>query len=307
MTITKPGTRSRLAPGAEDSPREAAGLLADRIAATLVHHEPGWRLPQPSALARRYNVNVGEMHAAVDLLVSRQLVRRSADGRLYRSSPAEYLIHLEGATRLGTRVNPKGGRLTCLSYGMSWQPAPDDAAAALGITPGEPVCALRLTWALNDMPAAVLTTYLTGQLAHPAVPVDWLTAAGEGGVLPLSPPAAPYREITGSRGDCMPHAATLQMEPSPPSLARTLRLLPGQLTVLVTVVFGGGSGQYPAALTVAALRPDMFRIVLETAQPAAAEGRPQRGWPLAVAADRTLPEAAMHAVGGPCWGLVSTG
>lgn len=36
--------------------RPAAELLADRIAATLVNHEPGWQLPRPSAIARRHNV-----------------------------------------------------------------------------------------------------------------------------------------------------------------------------------------------------------------------------------------------------------
>src|SRR5260370_9765224 len=37
----------------DDKP-DVAGVLADRLAATLVHHEPGWRLPTPSALAPRY-------------------------------------------------------------------------------------------------------------------------------------------------------------------------------------------------------------------------------------------------------------
>jgi hypothetical protein len=33
---------------------QSTGVLADRIAAALLHHEPGWRLPRHTALARRY-------------------------------------------------------------------------------------------------------------------------------------------------------------------------------------------------------------------------------------------------------------
>jgi len=40
-------------------------VLADRIAAALVHREPGWRLPRRSALARRYNVSLTEIDAAI--------------------------------------------------------------------------------------------------------------------------------------------------------------------------------------------------------------------------------------------------
>jgi hypothetical protein len=194
--------------GAPGQQRQAADVLADRIAATLVNHEPGWRMPRPSALARRHNVSVGEVRAAVDQLVARQVVRRSADGQLYRSSPAEYLIPLEGTARLGTRVDPMSGNLTCLSYNVSWRPAPDDAASALRIGPGDP--------------------------------------------------------------DCLPHIAAVQMQPPPKSVARKLRLTAGQMAVLVTVLFGQGARQRPAALTAAVLRPDMFRIAMEAAPPGVA-------------------------------------
>ena len=40
-------------------------VLADRLAAALVHREPGWRLPRRSALARRYNVSLTEIDAAL--------------------------------------------------------------------------------------------------------------------------------------------------------------------------------------------------------------------------------------------------
>jgi hypothetical protein len=31
----------------------------------LVHHEPGWRLPRHTVLARRYNVSTAEIDAAI--------------------------------------------------------------------------------------------------------------------------------------------------------------------------------------------------------------------------------------------------
>ncbi len=48
--------------------RSAAQVLADRVAAALIHHEPGWRLPRRSALARRYGVSPAEMEAAIEEL-----------------------------------------------------------------------------------------------------------------------------------------------------------------------------------------------------------------------------------------------
>src|SRR5271154_2287081 len=63
------------APGRE-STVHAAGVLADRIAAALVPRERGWRLPRRSALARRYNVSLTEIDAAIAELGRRPLVRR---------------------------------------------------------------------------------------------------------------------------------------------------------------------------------------------------------------------------------------
>src|SRR6266567_6322451 len=92
--------------GGTGPPRSSAGVLADRLAAALVHHEPGWRLPRHSALARRYNVSTAEIDAAVDELVTRHLIRRLPDGQLYRVSPAEYFIPIEGVPGLTSHADP---------------------------------------------------------------------------------------------------------------------------------------------------------------------------------------------------------
>ena len=89
--------------------RGASGVLADRMAAALVHREPGWQLPRRSALARRYNVSMAEIDVAIGELARRSLIRRLPDGQLYRASPAEYLIPVEGIGGLSTQLDPMGG------------------------------------------------------------------------------------------------------------------------------------------------------------------------------------------------------
>src|SRR5712691_5428075 len=76
--------RSPAGAGANGPPRSSAGVLADRLAAALVHHEPGWRLPRHTALARRYNVSTAQIDAALGELAAGRLIRRLPDGQLYR-------------------------------------------------------------------------------------------------------------------------------------------------------------------------------------------------------------------------------
>src|SRR5437762_12645426 len=66
----------------------ATTVLADRMAAALVHREPGWRLPRRSALARRYNVSLTEIDAALGDLARRSLVRRLLAGQVCPARPA---------------------------------------------------------------------------------------------------------------------------------------------------------------------------------------------------------------------------
>ena len=138
----------------------AAGVLADRMAAALVHREPGWRLPRRSALARRYNVSLTEIDAALADLARRSLVRRLPDGQLYRASPADYWIPVEGAGGLGTRLDPMGIAITCQTRHVSRREAPQDVAWALGLAAGAPIRVVRCVWSAAGEPAAVSTAYL---------------------------------------------------------------------------------------------------------------------------------------------------
>src|SRR6201981_1291294 len=121
----------------------AAAVLADRLPPPLVHHEPGWRLPRLTALARRYSVSSTEIDVAIDELAARHLVRRLPDGQVYRASPAEYRVPLEGVFGLTSHADPMGGQLACKSRHTTMRRPPEDIGRSLGLPPGEPVLALR--------------------------------------------------------------------------------------------------------------------------------------------------------------------
>jgi len=263
----------------DDKP-DVAGVLADRLAATLVHHEPGWRLPRHSALARRYNVRPNQVEQAVRELAARHLIRQLPDGQLYRASPAEYLIPMYGVPRLGAHVDPMGSDVTCRSRKVSWRRVPEDVGWALGVEATDSVCVVKCHWSVNGDPAAISTSYLTkdaaGKMSEspdsaepPAsTPADVLLSAdgrvdGQGAAGTLGQPAAMH----------------LEMQPPPSSVARGLRLRAGQPAAMVTVRFDDPATGRPVALTVAALRPDLFRIVIDSP----ADTAPARSLSLAAA------------------------
>jgi DNA-binding GntR family transcriptional regulator len=233
--------------------RSAAGataVLADRIAAALVHREPGWRLPRRSALARRYNVSLTEIDAALGDLARRSLVRRLPDGQLYRTSPADYWIPVEGAAGLSTRLDPMGGVIACQSRHVSRREAPQDVAWALRLPSGAPIRVVRCVWVAEGDPVAVSTAYLNGPLTDEDAETDQ-----EGDQeLPF-----------GSVLNAMPAAAvSLEMSPPQPSIARSLRLSPGRPVITVTVRFDDSVTGEPAGLTIVMLKPELFRIAIDT-------------------------------------------
>jgi DNA-binding GntR family transcriptional regulator len=254
--------------------RAAAGVLADRLAAALVHHEPGWRLPRHTALARRYNVSTAEIDAAVAELAARHLIRRLPDGQLYRASPAEYLISLDGMPGIASHLDPMGAKIACRSRHVSWRRVPEDIGWVLGVAPGDSACVVRLLWTADGEPAALATTYLSRHIAgqpaeQGAVPSAALTA------LPLlmtpdTDDAAAQAEDPGAAW--APRALFVEMHPPPPSVARSLRLSSGQSAAMVTVRFDDPAQGRPAAITITVLRPDLFRIVVESPAGSSARG-----------------------------------
>jgi DNA-binding GntR family transcriptional regulator len=259
----------------------AVSVLADRLAAALVHHEPGWRLPRHSALARRYNVSPAEIESAIEELVGRHLVRRLADGQLYRASPAEYVIGIEGVPGLTTYVDTMGGEFSCRGRQLTWRLPPEDIAWALEHPADQQMCVVRLLWTDGGEPAALCTTYVPGDLASQAglggpgplpTTLNLLQVATVAAIQPQPaasvdemPPAAASPSAQLLAGT--PAALHIELQAPPPSVARSLRLTAGQPALMITVRFADPGTDRPVALTIAVLRPDMFRVIVSTPQP----------------------------------------
>jgi DNA-binding GntR family transcriptional regulator len=248
-----------------DDKIDVAGVLADRLAATLVHHEPGWRLPRPSALARRYDVRPAQVEQAVRELAARHLIRQLPDGQLYRASPAEFLVPVQGVGRLGAHVDPMGSDVSCRNRKVTWRRVPEDIGWALGIADAGTICAVKCHWSMNGEPAAISTTYLTEEVAsHFPDMADSVEAAVPDLLLAQAVRGPDQRAPLG-----IPAALHLELQPPPSSVARGLRLGAGQPAILVTIRFDDPASAQPVALTVAALRADLFRIVVDSADSAA--------------------------------------
>ena len=291
------GAGAAAGPRVRSSSRPAVGVLADRIAASLVHHEPGWRLPRHTALARRYNVSTAEIDAAVDELSTRHLVRRLPDGQLYRVSPAEYLIPIEGVPGLGSYADPMGGQIDCRSRQASWRQVPEDIGWALRIPPADPVGVIRVQWTAGGEPAAFCTTYLLKEMAGPFINAQGGAGAGGLSLLPITAPALPDPDHGELVAVGEPRAVHVELQPPPPSVARSLRLSAGQPAALVTVRFDDPEEDRPVALTIAVFRPDLFRIVVESGGQLVADGGVSRASePNGPSGEGTFSAAWTHAV-----------
>lgn len=278
----------------EPAQRQAVSVLADRLAAALVHHEPGWRLPRHSALARRYNVSPAEIDAAVEELVGRHLVRRLADGQLYRASPAEYVIGIAGVPGLASYVDTMGGEFSCRGRQVTWRLPPEDIAWALEQPADQQVCVVRLLWTDAGEPAALCTTYVPGDLASRAnlgtaaplpAALNMLQVATVAGIPPQPPvpvdgvppgPGSPPELLAG-----VPAALQIELQAPPPSVARSLRLTAGQPALMIIVSFADPATDRPVALTISVLRPEEFRVIVQTPQaplPMAGAGSSAVSW-----------------------------
>jgi DNA-binding GntR family transcriptional regulator len=238
----------------------STAVLADRMAAALVHREPGWRLPRRSALARRYNVSLTEIDAAISDLARRSLVRRQPDGQLYRASPADYWIPIEGAAGLGTRLDPMGGPIACQTRHVSRREAPQDVAWALRLPPGAPIRVVRCVWVSAGDPAAVSTAYLH----DPAAVAVAAGGAGDGDA--DVEPDQEFSSFDSVLTTLPATAVSVEMCPPQPAIARSLRLSPGQAVITVTVRFDDAATGEPTGLTVVILKPELFRIAIDTTE-----------------------------------------
>jgi hypothetical protein len=213
------------------------------------------------------------------------LIRQLPDGQLYRASPAEYLIDVPGVPRLGAYVDPMGSEVTCRSRKVSWRRVPEDIGWALGVPAAMPVCAVKCHWSVNGEPAAISITYLTKEVAGQVSDATDAVADVVSGADPLGGVPIGQRRPTGPAPLGLPAALRLEMQPPPSSIARGLRLGSGQPAAMVTVRYDDPNSGRPVALTIAALRSDLFRIVVESS----ADGGPVAAVSSAAALDDDPP------------------
>lgn len=247
-------TRSDAAPDGTWDPGPSYAVLADRIAAAVVHHEPGWRLPRASALARRYQVSVTAIEAAITDLTERHILRRLPDGQVHRASPAEYLISVPDLPGFGVLIDPMGTEMALAQTREALRRPAEGLAHALGLEPAELARVTQCLWTANGERAAVTTAYLvtrydvpSGLLAATLSP----TLAGE------IDPGAPAQPV----------AMSIQAELPSPSIGRKLRLRPGETVFILTMQFADHRSGMTLALTEAVLRPGFFRLIVQSGQP----------------------------------------
>src|ERR1700760_587030 len=200
---------------ASGATRSAAGVLADRMAAALVHREPGWKLPRRSALARRFSVSLAEIDVAVEELSRRSLLRKLPDGQLYRASPAEYQIPIEGVAGLNTTVDPMGSAISCQAKHVSRRQAPQDICWALGLNPGTQVQVVRCLWTSGGSPVAMSTAYVPQSPGgHPPDGKVSPPQAEEAGWIPAFDQVLSAPPIGGAEGEPEPETGLAAGRPA---------------------------------------------------------------------------------------------
>jgi DNA-binding GntR family transcriptional regulator len=166
-----------------------------------------------------------------------------------------------------------GGQIVCRSRQVSVRQPPEEISWALRVPPADAVAVVRMQWTAGGEPAAFSTTYLLRDIAAPFLDPSQGSDTALGRILlPVSVPGAPPDESGEVTTVGAPRAVHVEMQPPPPSVARSLRLAAGQPAALVTVRFDDPGHDRPVALTMAVFRPDLFRIVILTGERPLAEG-----------------------------------
>jgi DNA-binding GntR family transcriptional regulator len=130
-----------------------------------------------------------------------------------------------------------------------------------------------LLWTAGGEPAALCTTYVPGDLASRAnigssaglpTALNLLQVASVADVTAEPADSAQPGTTAGTPLAGAPTALHIELQAPPPSVARSLRLTAGQPAVLITVKFAATGTDRPVALTLAVLRPDLFRVIVQT-------------------------------------------
>jgi DNA-binding GntR family transcriptional regulator len=264
-------------------PERAIAVLTNRIAAALVHHEPGWQLPRLSVLARQYGATTEDLTAAISELAARGLIRRTSAGQFCRATPAHYVLPL-GSSLQGLRAgaNPVGGDLSVKSRTVSAHPVRDEIKCALQLAPDESARTLQVLWAVGGEPAAMTATYLAPQLAESVI-TEFDPAEPDGicAVLPLTPLAGGDGQDVAGPSWLLPRFLHTEMQQPPRWAAQALGLSASDRAVLITTRYDDTRDGKPVALTIAALRPDLLRVTIASSDEpiiAGDSGEVSPGW-----------------------------
>ena len=264
-------------------PERAISVLTNRIAATLANHEPGWRLPRLSILARQYDATSELLAAAVGELAACGLIRRTSAGQFCRATPAHYVLPFGGSLHgLRARADPVGGDLTIKGRSVSVHPVRDDIKCVLQMASDEPARILQLVWAVGGEPAAITATYLAPQLAESLISeLDPVEPDGMCAVLPLTPLAGGEGRDVAGPSWLLPRALHTETQQPPRWAAQALGLTACQRAVMISTRYDDLRDGRPVALTIAVLRPDLLRVTIASSgQPilASDSGEVSSGW-----------------------------
>jgi hypothetical protein len=264
-------------------PELAISVLTNRIAAALANHEPGWRLPRLSVLARQYDATSELLTAAIGELAARGLIRRTSAGQFCRATPAHYVLPFAGSLHgLRARADPVGGDLSVKSRSASVHPVRDDIKCVLQVASDEPARILQLVWAVGGKPAAITATYLVPQLAESVLTeLDPAEPDGMCALLPLTPLAGADVQDVASPSWLLPRALHTEMQQPPRWAAQALGLTACQRAVMISTRYDDIRDGKPVALTIAVLRPDLLRVTIASSgQPILAtdSGEVSPGW-----------------------------
>jgi DNA-binding GntR family transcriptional regulator len=130
-------------------------------------------------------------------------------------------------------------------------------AWALHLPCGAPIRVVRCVWVSAGNPAAVSTAYLSEPLA--AQDTEPRQEAGQEA-------EQEFPSLGTVLNDVPAAAVSVEMSPPQPSIARSLRLSPGQPVITVTVRFDDPATGEPAGLTMVMLKPELFRVAIDTSE-----------------------------------------
>jgi len=136
-------------------------ILSEQIAQL----QPGDRLPGDFELCSEYDVSRTVVRQALSQLEVEGLVERVKGRGTFVAAPRTGSSLIKGLTGLFEDVSANGGTLRSEVRRLELEPADDQVATALGLTPGEPVLVIERLRHVDDEPWVYAITHLPPDIA----------------------------------------------------------------------------------------------------------------------------------------------